>query len=85
MVKTFLKKQIISTNTAISSKNATAPMVLEMMTVTSLSELAVGIRGGKVDELMVGIVVIGGVVDELTLGAGDWVSEKYNAIISNHR
>ena len=71
MAKDFLEKQIISTNTAISSKNATAPMVLEMMTVTSLSELAVGIRGGKVDELMVGIVVIGGVVDELTLGAGD--------------
>ena len=69
MVKNFLKKQIISTNTAISSKNATAPMVLEMMTVSvSLSELALlGVRGGKVvnDKLMVGIVVIGGVVDKL--------------------
>ena len=103
MVKNFLKKQIISTNTAISSKNATAPMVLEMMTVTPLSELAVGVRGGKVesDELMVGIVVIGGVVgelmavlvaillggvvDEISLGGRDEVSEKCITIISNHR
>ena len=96
MVKKFLKKQIISTNTAISSKNATAPMVLEMMTVVSRSELALAIRGGKVDELMVGIVVtggvvdelmvaIGGVVDELSLGVPDEVSEKCITIISYQR
>ena len=99
MAKNFLKKQIISTNTAISSKNATAPMVLEMMTV-SLSGSAVGIRGGMVDELMVGVIVIGGVVDELMvvlvaiggvvdelalIGGRDRISEKCITIISNHQ
>ena len=68
MEKNFLKKQMISNNTAISSKNATAPMVLEITTV-SRSELTLGVRGGVVDELMVGVVAIGGVVSELTIGA----------------
>ena len=58
----------MSNNTAISSKNATAPMVLEITTV-SHSELTLGVRGGVVDELMVGVVAIGGVVSELTIGA----------------
>ena len=52
MEKKFLK--IIITNTAISSKNATAPMLLEMMIVFR-SELILGVRGGVVDELMIGV------------------------------
>ena len=69
------------TNTAISSKSATAPTVLEMMTV-SRSELALGVRGGVVDELMVGVVAIGGVVSELILGARGGVSNKKKCIIT---
>ena len=60
MAKNFLKKQIISTNTAISSNNATAPMVLEMMTVSDVDatdlELTLGIEGGVVAELILGFV-----------------------------
>ena len=60
MAKNFLKKQIISTNTAISSNNATAPMVLEMMTVSDVDatdlELTLGIEDGVVAELILGFV-----------------------------
>ena len=57
-MKYFLKKQIISTNTAISSKNATAPMVLERTTVSNDTglELMLEIEGGVVAELTGGIV-----------------------------
>ncbi len=58
MAENFLKMPtIIITNIVISSKNATAPMVLDMMTVLdnmtvlSRSELTVGVVGGAVTEL----------------------------------
>jgi hypothetical protein len=57
MADNFLKMPtIIITNIVISSKNATAPMVLDMMTVLSRSELTVGVVGGAVTELMFAVV-----------------------------
>ena len=56
MAKNFLKKQIISNNTAMSNKNATAPMVLEMTTVSNPSEISLGIEGEVVAELTLGVV-----------------------------
>ena len=56
MEKNFLKKQIISNNTAMSNKNATAPMVLEMTTVSNPSEISLGIEGEVVAELTLGVV-----------------------------